>query len=188
MIQYQVTPAAGQLLLSEPFMADPNFKRTVILLCEHIEDGGTVGFILNRSLEVKVCDALMDFDVVTSDLLYGGPVAQDTLHYLHAYGDVIEDSLRIADNVYWGGNFEQLGELLREGKLDPKMVKFFLGYSGWSPGQLTGEMEEKSWIIGKATGKYVFDTPRQLLWKQVLSDLGGEHKLITNYPEDPQLN
>ena len=91
MIKNKVKPAPGHLLLSEPFMPDPNFKRTVIMLCEHLEDGGTVGFILNKSLNVKVCDALVDFDAVTNDLFYGGPVAKDTLHYLHRYGDIIEE-------------------------------------------------------------------------------------------------
>ena len=71
-------------------------------------------------LLLKVCDALVDFDAVTNDLFYGGPVAKDTLHYLHRYGDIIEDSLHIADDVYWGGNFEQIGELLRDGTLDSK--------------------------------------------------------------------
>lgn len=188
MIQYDGKPSAGQLLISEPFMLDPNFKRTVILLCEHDEESGTVGFILNKSLDVRVCDALLDFDVVTNELFYGGPVAQDTLHYLHMYGDKIEDSLHISDNIYWGGNFEQLGDLLRDGLIDPNGVKFFLGYSGWSPGQLHEEMIDKSWIIAQATGKYVFETARNELWKKVLTDLGGEHKLITNYPEDPRLN
>ena len=169
-------------------MLDPNFKRTVIMLCEHQEESGTVGFILNRSLNVKVCDALVDFDVVQNELFYGGPVAQDTLHYLHRYGTQIEDSLHITGDIYWGGNFEQLGDMLREGIIEPKNVKFFLGYSGWSPGQLYDEMDERSWIIAQASGHYVFDTPRQELWKKVLDDLGGEHKLITNYPEDPRLN
>lgn len=188
MIQYSVTPAAGHLLLSEPFMADPNFKRTVVLVCEHVEESGTIGFILNRSMEVKVCDALMDFDVVTNELFYGGPVAQDTLHYLHRFGAQIEDSLRISDDIYWGGNFEQIGELLRDGTLNPNHIKFFLGYSGWSAGQLWDEMQEKSWIVANATGNYVFDTPRTELWKKVLKDLGGDHSQIINYPEDPRLN
>lgn len=188
MIKNKVKPAAGYMLLSEPFMPDPNFKRTVIMLCEHLEDGGSVGFILNKSLNIKVCDALVDFDAVKNDLYYGGPVAKDTLHYLHSYGDIIEDSLLISEGIYWGGNFEQMGELLKDGTLDPKKIKFFLGYSGWSPGQLDEELTDNAWIVTPSKISYVFDVPNNELWKKVLLDLGGEYKQIINYPEDPSLN
>ncbi len=188
MIKNKVLPEPGSLLLSEPFMMDPNFKRTVVMLCEHIEDGGTVGFILNRPLNIQVCDALVDFDEVKNELFYGGPVAQDTLHYLHRYGDVIEDSMQVTNDIYWGGNFEQLGNMLKEGSIDQKNIKFFLGYSGWNPGQLIGEMEDNSWIVTPAKSHYVFEISDKELWKKVLSDLGGEYKQIVNYPEDPILN
>ena len=188
MIKNNTALAAGNLLLSEPFMLDPNFKRTVVMLCEHIEDGGTVGFILNRPLNVRVCDALVDFDTVTNELYYGGPVSQDTLHYLHRYGELIEDSVRITDDIYWGGNFEQIGNLLRAGSIEPANFKFFLGYSGWSPGQLQGEMDEQAWIVTPAQSRYIFDISDKALWKIVLSDLGGEYRQIVNYPEDPLLN
>ncbi|MEZ5014674.1 MAG: YqgE/AlgH family protein [Chitinophagales bacterium] len=188
MIKNKVTPDAGHLLLSEPFMLDPNFKRTVVMLCEHAETDGTVGFILNRPLHIKVCDALLDFDAVENELFYGGPVAQDTLHYLHRRGDLIEDSMHIIDGVYWGGNFEQISGLLRDGQMDQKDIKFFLGYSGWSPGQLIDEMTENAWIVTPASSKYIFDTLDKELWKRVLNDLGGEYGQLVHYPEDPQLN
>ncbi|MBC8046114.1 MAG: YqgE/AlgH family protein [Fimbriimonadaceae bacterium] len=188
MIENKYAPAAGLFLLSEPFMPDPNFKRTVVLLCEHIEDGGTVGFILNKTLEIKVSDALVDFDEIQNDLFYGGPVAEDTLHYLHCYGDLIEDSLHIVDDVYWGGNFEQLTNLLKAGTLDANKIKFFLGYSGWSEGQLDAELKENSWIVAPAKGSYVFGIQENALWKNVLHDLGGEYSQLINYPENPILN
>ncbi len=188
MIKNKVAPAAGTLLLSEPFMLDPNFKRTVVMLCEHMDDGGTVGFILNRPLDIKVCDALVDFDDVQNELFYGGPVAQDTLHYLHRYGDIIEESMQIKDDIFWGGNFEQLGELIKAGTIDPKNIKFFLGYSGWSTGQLDGELKENAWIVTPAKSQYIFDISDRELWKIVLSDLGGDYKQLVHYPEDPMLN
>lgn len=188
MIKNKITPAAGQLLLSEPFMSDPNFKRTVVLLCELLEDGGSVGFILNKTLNIKVCDALLDFDDIKNDLYYGGPVAQDTLHYLHTYGDLIEDSLHISENIYWGGNFDQLTNLMKAGTIDASQVKFFLGYSGWASGQLENELKENSWIIAQATSNYVFKATDETLWKQVLKEMGGEYKQMMNYPENPMLN
>lgn len=189
MIQENVTPAVGSLLLSEPFMLDPHFKRTVVLLCEHDEANGTVGFILNKTVNsVKVADALVDLDMVQTPLFYGGPVAHDTLHYLHRYGELIEDSMEILDGVYWGGNFEQIIEELKAGKLHPDGFRFFMGYSGWDPGQLMMEMESDSWIIAKAKAAHIFDMPADVLWKSVLDDLGGKFKTIKNYPENPLLN
>ena len=73
MTETAIIPAPGLILLSEPFMADPHFKRTVVLLCEHSDDDGTVGFVLNRPLGMKVCDTLVDMDMVDSELFYGGP-------------------------------------------------------------------------------------------------------------------
>lgn len=188
MIKNKVIPTAGQLLLSEPFMLDPNFKRTVVMLCEHVEDGGTVGFILNRPLKIKVSDALVDFEGLENELFYGGPVAQDTLHYLHCHGDLIDDSMPIINDICWGGNFEQLSNLMKAGTIESKDVKFFLGYSGWSPGQLAAELEENSWIVSEARTRYIFDIHEKELWKTVLSDMGGEYSQIVNYPEDPILN
>ena len=91
-------------------------------------------------------------------------------------------------DIYWGGNFEQVGNMLKAGSIDQKNIKFFLGYSGWSPGQLQGEMEDNSWIVTPAKSQYIFDIENKELWKKVLNDLGGEYKQITNYPEDPILN
>ncbi|MFN0276525.1 MAG: YqgE/AlgH family protein [Chitinophagales bacterium] len=188
MIKNKLTPAAGLLLLSEPFMADPNFKRTVVLLCEQAEDGGTVGFILNKTLQIKVSDALVDFDEISNDLYYGGPVAQDTLHYLHTYGDLIEDSMHIVDDVYWGGNFEQLTNLLKAGTLEMDKIKFFLGYSGWSPGQLEEEMQQDAWILTPAKTSYIFGVDEKILWTNILKDMGGDYSQIIHYPENPILN
>ncbi|MFN3939561.1 MAG: YqgE/AlgH family protein, partial [Chitinophagales bacterium] len=114
MIQENVKPAVGSILLSEPFMLDPHFKRTVILICEHDEQNGSVGFILNKTVNsVKVSDALVDFEMVQTPLFYGGPVAHDTLHYLHSYGEMINDSILISEGIYWGGDFEQITEYLK---------------------------------------------------------------------------
>jgi putative transcriptional regulator len=178
----------GMLLLSEPFMPDPHFKRTVVLICEYNEKDGAVGFILNRSMDMRVCDAMLDMDKVKSDIFYGGPVAQSSMHFLHQFGDIIEDSMHIVDDVYWGGNFEQITEMLKEGLLNPEGIKFILGYSGWSPGQLEEEMAEGSWITAQGKSLYIFGTKEENLWKKVLEDKGGKFKQVVNYPEDPSLN
>ncbi len=178
----------GLVLLSEPFMADPHFKRTVVLICEHQAADGTVGFVLNRPLGMKVQDTLLDMDAIESDLYYGGPVAQDTMHYLHRYGAIIEDSMPIMEGVYWGGNYEQLTTLLSTGQLNPAGIRFFLGYSGWSAGQLEDELAENSWLTTDGKSSYIFELSDNELWKRALEDKGGKYRQIIHYPEDPHLN
>ena len=104
---------SGNILLSEPFSEDPNFRRTVVLLCEHHKEG-TIGFILNRPLEIDLSEAVPDLEGFRSKLYFGGPVQTDTMHFLHDLGDIIEDSVKVTENVYWGGNFEVAKSLIQQ--------------------------------------------------------------------------
>ncbi|MFK7773629.1 MAG: YqgE/AlgH family protein, partial [Saprospiraceae bacterium] len=95
----------GKVLLAEPFMLDTNFKRSVVLICEHKEDG-SLGFILNKSLKMKINELISGFPDIESIVYYGGPVQTDTIHYIHNAGHLFEDSQEIAKGIYWGGDFE----------------------------------------------------------------------------------
>ena len=177
----------GTLLLAEPFMKDPNFKRSVVLLCEHSEEG-TMGFTLSRPVGIalnKVIDGVGDCEL---PLYFGGPVQRDTLHFIHDMGDLIKDSTEVADGIYWGGDFEQVKLLAATGQLDDANILFFLGYSGWSAGQLSEEMGDNSWITHKAAGDLIFVDQQEELWKQALKHMGGDYALMVNFPEDPTLN
>lgn len=123
-------PEKGKLLISEPFLPDTFFNRTLIYLTEHNEKG-SVGFILNKSINIKVDDALEGFSGWNEKLTMGGPVAPDTLHYIHTLGELVPDSVWISDNIYWGGNVDALKELIISGRAETGQVRFFLGYSGW---------------------------------------------------------
>jgi len=177
----------GKLLLAEPFMRDPNFKRAVVLICEH-NDEGTIGFTLGREIGMTVnnaVDGLGDFD---APLFLGGPVQRDTLHFIHDLGDEIEDSIKIADGIYWGGDFEQVKTLIANGEIGKENIRFFLGYSGWSPGQLEDEMEEHSWLFHNANHDLVFTTNFDDVWQLALQEKGGNYAIMASYPEDPTLN
>ncbi len=183
-----IEPERGDLLISEPYLPDPNFERTVILICEN-DENGTIGFVLNKPATVQLADVLADLRNAKADLYVGGPVQQDTLHFLHRSMDLQDQANQIGKNIYWGGDFEKLSSLADTGQLDKKDVRFFIGYSGWSEGQLLDELKEKSWIVYKnPTSSMIFDTPAKDLWKDVLSDIGGKFKLISKYPVDPRLN
>jgi len=183
-----LTPKKGCFLVSEPFLPDPNFERTVILLCEHNEEG-SVGFVLNKPSILRFDEAIEDVQGFNTPLYIGGPVQQDTLHFIHRSEYLLEGSIRIAENIYWGGNYEQLITMINSGEINKDNFKFFLGYSGWAPGQLEDELKQKSWIIyDKATEESVFDINPKLLWKEILKNMGGKFKVFANYPVDPRMN
>jgi putative transcriptional regulator len=183
-----ITPQKGDLLISEPFLPDPNFERTVVLICENNKDG-TIGFILNKPSLVNLGDVFEEFGHFEKQLLVGGPVQQDSMHFLHRSLTNVDGGKQIGEGIFWGGNFEQLKILMQDSVVDPSDVLYFLGYSGWAPGQLNEELNENSWIVSPAaTATQVFDLNPELLWREVLKNMGGKYRMFSNYPTDPRLN
>lgn len=181
------SPSKGKILLSEPFMLDPNFKRSVILLCQHTLEG-SFGFILNRKLDICFSDALPEFGYLKVPVYYGGPVEPDTLHYLHVLGDDLPGSEEIADGVFWGGSFESLKILLSQENVTDNQIRFFLGYSGWSANQIEEELAQNSWLVTNAQCSDIFNNHEEQLWANILKDMGGDYKTIASYPENPNWN
>jgi putative transcriptional regulator len=184
----QEVPEKGDLLLSEPFLPDPNFERTVILLCEHNEEG-SFGFVLNKQSNVRFSDVMEDAEQIDQDLYIGGPVQQDTLHFIHEDSYDLEGGRKVKNGIIWGGNFEQLLFHADTGLFNNDQFRFFLGYSGWSPGQLEEELKQNSWIIFKNVSKeLIFRTNPDELWRVVLKRMGGKYSLFSQYPVDPNMN
>ena len=177
----------GILLISDPFLKDPNFMRTVIFLCEHREEG-SFGFVLNKTHDQELGDLIKDAEGIRFPVYEGGPVQKDTLHFLHQCPDIIPGGIEVVSGIFWGGDFEEVLALLKEKKISKKDIRFFLGYSGWSEGQLDGELKEKSWITRESSKPLVFNMDTKETWKSALEDLGGEYSQMINYPIDPQLN
>ncbi len=177
----------GSLILAEPFMMDPNFKRAVVFICENDEQEGTLGFILNKPTGLQLSEAVEEV-YVDAPLYYGGPVQTDTLHFFHDLGDRIEGSTEIADGLYWGGDFETVKSMLNSGEVAPDHFRFFVGYSGWDAEQLEGEMQQKAWMVARSKPEYVFDYDPDNLWRSILKEKGGSFKLMANFPEEPSLN
>ena len=182
-----ISPSKGTLLIANPFLKDPNFSRTVIFLCEHTEEG-SFGFVLNKMFPKPLEELVPDLNVSNFPVYQGGPVQRDALHFLHQYPKLISGGEEVMENVYWGGNFESLLINLKNNDLDQDHIRFFIGYSGWSGGQLSEEMKEESWLTVKATRKLIFDTKPEDIWKNSLKHLGGNYEMMINFPTDPQLN
>jgi putative transcriptional regulator len=183
----KIEPQKGRLLLSEPYLADPNFERTVILLTEHNEEG-SVGFILNKPSESHVNEVMEDLRGLDAQIFIGGPVQQDTMHFIHRYGD-LEEAIELENGIFWGGNFEQLLTKVETGQAQVTDIKFFLGYSGWSPDQLDEELKLNSWIVSdRISNELIFETLPDQMWKRALKELGGRFSVYSNYPADPRMN
>lgn len=178
--------AKGKLLLSAPFLHDI-FKRSVILLTEHNEEG-SVGFILNKPTEYKLHEIIDDFPEFDAKVFLGGPVQQDSVNIIHKAGNILTGGHQIADGVYWGGDFEMLKILIAGNELDPADFKFFLGYSGWSSGQLLNEMKQTSWYVNKFSAANVFSNNHETLWNDILRSKGKEFSILTTFPDDPSVN
>jgi putative transcriptional regulator len=180
-------PEKGKILISEPFLPDTFFNRSIIYLTDHTAEG-SVGFILNKKLDIKVKNAISGFDECDDILNMGGPVAPDTLHYLHTAGDLIPKSVCVGGGIFWGGDIDVIRNLIAFGKLDKSKIRFFLGYSGWSAGQLDRELQENSWVIAKIRSDLVMGNRGDDTWKMVLRSLNNKYRVWADFPESPDMN
>ncbi len=176
----------GNILISAPHLRD-FFKRSVIYLVEHNENG-SIGFVLNKPLKYRADELIEGFPEFTARTYIGGPVQTDLVNFIHRTGDIIDDTYKITEGVYWGGSFESLKELVSLGKANPDDFLFFLGYAGWSPDQLNNEILNNSWIVTKPSQEDIFSHSPEKLWHDILKNMGGEYSLMSTFPEDPSVN
>ena len=180
-------PEKGKILISEPFLPDTFFNRSIIYLTDHTPEG-SVGFIINKNLDVKVCDAISGFESWKENLSMGGPVSHDTLHYLHSLGDLIPKSVLVDEKIFWGGDIDTVRLLIKEGAIKQNQIRFFLGYSGWSAGQLERELKENSWVIAKIKSDIVLNNQEDNTWKRVLRSFKNKYRIWADFPESPDMN
>jgi putative transcriptional regulator len=171
----------GQLLISSPLLHDPNFRRTVVLMTHH-DDEGAMGLVLSRPSEIRVAEAVPELaDLPGDELVYvGGPVQPEAVVVLVEHE--AEPELPIVGNIAFMQADTELDEL------DTVRARVFAGYSGWGPGQLEGELEVSSCIVVPAEPDDAFAPDPDELWRTVLHRKGGKFALIATMPYDPKLN
>jgi len=180
-------PEKGKILISEPFLPDTFFNRSIVYLTEHTPQG-SIGFILNKKIDLTVDGSIEGFDGWHDNLNMGGPVAPDTIHYLHNLGDLIPKSVLVEGNIYWGGDIDVIRALIRSGKIRESQIRFFLGYSGWSAGQLERELKENSWVIAKVKSDIIMNNRGNDTWKKVLRSLKNKYRMWADFPASPDMN
>ncbi len=152
----------GCILLSHEDLMDPNFKITVVLICIYNKDGA-FGLVCNRPSHMPLTEVFNLDSALKSlkrNIYIGGPVQQETLHIIKITDDAANHAYKMAPRVYLGGEWESLETILVE---DPLKTRLFLGYSGWSAGQLEAEISEGAWEV------YNIDLEKFLLqWEEPL--------------------
>lgn len=174
---------AGRLLVSNASLFDPNFRRTVVLVGHHDEEGA-VGVVLNRALDVRVDEAvppLAELVPPGDPLFSGGPVEPDAAVVVADFEDP-----SVVDVIAFG----TVGFLPPDGDAVDgiRRARVFAGYSGWGPGQLEGELEEEAWLVAPALPDDVFSDQPARLWDVVVGRLGPAHALLRSMPYDPSAN
>ena len=180
-------PSKGRLLLSEPFMGDYYFGRSVILLAEHNEEG-TFGIIMNKPVTAGFNEVLKNFPEFDAPIYLGGPVETNSLFYVHTMGESLEGAVEIIDGLYWGGDIEALKEMILLGSIQPEDIRFYLGYSGWGAKQLESELKRNSWVVTRSSKKKLLKLDPMTMWEKLLMQLGEEYKYWTKFPVDPGAN
>ncbi len=185
--QQNIPPKSGMLLIAGANLLDPNFTRTIILLCEHRFEG-SFGLVLNQPVSINLSDVVKNLDGWDAPLHRGGPVQENTLHFIHRCPDLDIGSQKILPGLYWGGEFEKLSTILRTGRVDANNFRFFIGYSGWGEGQLMDEVERDSWYLKPADLNLIFFEDAKNQWRQSFVNMGPDYQMLSNFPDDPRLN
>jgi putative transcriptional regulator len=180
----------GSFLIANPVLPDTNFSRTVILLCNHDEEG-SFGLVVNKSAGVEPSQIFANIDVLSSyqsKVFLGGPVSQEQLFYLVRSEEAIPELDQVCKNVYLGFQWEMLETVYNRLENPNEKIRFYLGYSGWGSGQLAGEMDRKSWLTCDADLRYVFYPDENNTWASVVRSMGEEYQYLTQAPVNPQWN
>jgi putative transcriptional regulator len=179
----------GMFLIATPHLKDPNFRQTVVLVCEH-GAGGSLGLVINRRTDQHITEVLPQATGLheKAGFVYvGGPVQKDSLLILHCMDREVPESRPIFDGVCLGGDLGVLEEAFTQGEGD-SLVRVYMGYAGWAPGQLQFELSTGSWLVLPAQMKMVFARDPLQVWPTILRAHGGPYTLYATMPSDPSLN
>lgn len=182
-----IRPSRGKVLISEPFLCEEPFRRSVIMMIDHNHEG-SMGIIINKPLPLLLNDIIKEFKYLNDIPVYcGGPMGQDMLFYIHSISG-IPQSIPIGDNLFFNGDFTEIKRYILQGNPIEGKIRFFLGYSGWSEGQLRQEIKENTWLISQGTQQLLFDSPCKNTWKHALGNMGNKYETWARFPQIPSWN
>lgn len=170
------SPREGSLLIAEPFLKEDCFNHAVILLIDYGEGENSMGLVINKGSQYNLSELLPDLETDV-EVYDGGPVGKDRLFYIHTLGDIIKESAEIAPGIWVGGDFDDVKEYLRAGYPTEGVIRFFLGYSGWQPGQLEEELSNDVWVVdNKFDGAELLSDSEDATWHRIVRGMGEQFR------------
>ena len=189
----------GTLLIASLALEEPTFARSVVVLLQYVPDELTLGVVVNRPLGDRAMlypgeelSNLTQGMAKTANLggmfFQGGPVDPGSLIFLHRVDELGDETTRIHDGLYAGGDLDALRTHTASTSSESPLLRFFLGYAEWAPGQLEDEISMGAWILAPSDVNLVFSEEVDQVWQQSLHALGGKYAAMSFMPEDPTLN
>jgi putative transcriptional regulator len=178
----------GTFLISTPDVEMGIFFRSVVLICEH-NPNGSFGLVINKLLNLELPPEIVNMNTLLNPhvtIHAGGPIQTNQMMLLHNNGEITNQTLKVTEGVYLGGDLAFLQEALAD-EQGPNLLLCF-GYTGWGPGQLEREFLDGGWFVWPANAHHIFETPADKLWATLLREMGGRYASLSMIPEDLSLN
>lgn len=185
-----ITPGQGSLLIADPMMRGDFFSRAVIMILDLPENGGELGLVLNKGTHLTLKDLIPDWENGANVPVFsGGPVDMERLFLLHTLKDVFPDAMEVCPGIYVGGNVDDIISYIDAGGEVEGKMRFFLGYSGWAPGQLQQEIKRNSWAVNPFPyGDNLLQGEGPEYWRREVEQLGPDYRSWLVVPPDPSYN
>ena len=181
----------GDILISSPLLQDPNFKRSAVLILQRDSSGGHLGLVLNQPLQLSLNEVChMPGPEAGLPLFGGGPVDMQRLFWVHTLGEQLPDSVEVLPGLWVGGNYETLMERFATGRPMKDHIRFYLGYSGWSPDQLEKEIDAGAWVVlsNFLDPGMLIRSSADRVWPDLVRNLGPSYRHWLMLPPHPSLN
>lgn len=191
LLDSQPTPSRGSLLVAKPTVEDFCFKRSVTIIVDNDNEEGTMGLIVNRPTLITLENVMPEVEGADRVPLYlGGPVGTNQLFFIHTLGpEIIPQSEKVVPGVYLGGDFDAIKMYLASNETVEGKMKFMIGYSGWSAGQLDNELKRHDWAVLKDNvAQLIFNHEDQEIWEHAVASFGEHYRMWRNWPDDVTMN
>ena len=183
-------PPPGVLLVAEPFLREDHFNHAVITLVEYARRKSAMGLVLNKPTGYTLGEAIDGInDDVDTPIYCGGPVACDRLFYLHSLGNELPNSRKLSDDLFIGGDFDSVKAYVNMGLPTEGLIRFFVGYSGWDPGQLEEEIRTHVWAVApRPANSEILREDGDSFWYHIVRTMGTPYRNWLYHPLNPQFN
>lgn len=178
----------GTFLIATPDIETGLFFRGVVLVCEH-NPNGSFGLVINKSLDLELPEEIININNLANPnvtVRAGGPVQTNQMMLLHTSEQIPQQTLKICDGVYLGGDLQ----FLQDSIIDENgpSIHLCFGYAGWGAGQLEREFLDGSWFLHPASSRHIFNVSADKIWQALLREMGGKYATLSMLPEDLTIN